>query len=945
VSSNLTTTQDVALNKASLEMREVVVIAERPLVQRNTTNTIRLMTQEDIRDLPVRTINTFVSMQAGVVERDGRLYVRGGRSGEISYYVDGANVTNPIRREATVGVIQEAMEEIQLQSGGYTAEFGGANSGIVRTTVRTGGPDLRWTVDYQTDDFAKPGSQFLGTSAYGYRNGVVTVGGPLMNGIRFFLIGQHNYTRQNQRIFLEPFSFDSLRTDALGNRPAGQLLPNGGAIEFKQNYLYNNWNFTNNGIGTVLLDLNQMVQVPVKLKFTGSYSFAQTPNNTGWTAGVTNYYRNPRLIQLNETEIAFANVRLTHILGPSTFYEVGLSYQNRFVRNYLPDFGDDWKTYADSLTYNQKGFNTSNWRSRYEGPYGYSTVFQFPSSAGFTAPDAPNVGYSKTNTRQFGLTIDFTSQITSRWEFKAGGNIDSWVYRSYNTNAQTYDLFLDPNKTGTFRTFPTDYERRVRLIRAVITNIGYDLDGNLSDGLSYTLPDGAVSTLDGPRKPLFASAYVQNKLEYHDLILNVGARFEYFDPKMLNVPQTVNPVTGVADYSDPPTDDALNVLQEDKLTYVDPTSYVLPRLNFAFPVTDRTVFYAQYGKYAQIPRLDQFYTDPVTLSGLVSKQSRTSTNLGGAVVGFLAKPERNTQYEMGVRQTLSDNFALTFSGFYKDLKDQIQLRRIYSSDGLPIFVGFTNQDFGTIKGLETTLELRRTNRFAARMNYTLSDARGTGSSPTSAQNAVTDDASARFPNFINPLDYNETHRGTLNLDYRFARGDGGPVLEGMGLDLLITFNSGHSYTKIKEPQNLGQASPWNVGVRALIDSRNRNPVEPINASSTPWVFNVDMNFSKVFFLENFNVELYAHVLNLFNTKSIFNVYPTTGTPTDDGWLKSPFAAPYRAIPKYVAFYQAFNVNNRYAYDQIGAGGGLGAQAGGDLYGPPRQIILGLRIEM
>ena len=946
VNTNLTTIQDFPLSTTAIQTREIEVIAERPLIQRNTTNSMWISRFDDVKNLPIRGLQNFITLQAGIVERDGRIYVRGGRSGELAYFVDGANVTNPLSNSNNVSVIQESVEEFQLQVGGYTAEFGGAASGVMRTSVRTGGAQLKWTVDYQTDDFAKPGEQFLGTSAYGFRNGVVTVGGPLTSGVRFFLTGQHNYTRQSQRRFLEPFRFDSLKQDNLGSRTAGELLPNGGTLEFKRNYLYNNWDQTNSGVGTLLFDLNAMAQIPVKVKFTGSYSFNNNPSGTGWTGGLGGYFRNPSLLAMNETEVTFGNVRITHILGPTTFYEVGLSYQNRFARSYDPNFGDDWKSYADSGKYAAKGFDTKEWRSRYEGPFGYSTIFQF----GFTDPNAPNAGYSKGNTRQMGVTIDFTSQVNPRWELKAGGSIESWIWRTYGANAQSYNLFLDVNKNGVFgeladRTFANDYEKRVRLQRAAITNVGYDLDGNESEGQSYTLTNGATATLDGPRKPLFASAYIQNKFEYRDLILNFGARYEYFDPQIVAVPTTINPTTGLPDYNEPPIDQSLNMLQEDKLTFVDPSSYILPRLNFAFPVTDRTVFYAQYGKYAQLPSLGQFYITNTTLSAIVNPSTRTPYNLGGAAVGYVSKPERNTQYEMGIRQALSDNFALTLSGFYKDLRDQIQLRRIFSSQDLPLFVGFTNADFGTVKGLETTLELRRTNRLAARLNYTLSNASGTGSTSRSSQNGVTDEASARFPNFINPLDYDEAHRGTLLLDYRFAKGDGGAILEGMGANILVTFNSGHAYTKVQEPRNLGQATPWNIGVRALIDSRSRNPVEPINSSSTPWVFNVDLNFSKEFYLEAFNVVLYARVQNFFNTRQILNVFPTTGTPYDDGWLKSPFAESYKAIPNYEAFYREVILGNRWAYNNIGAGGGLGGQAGGDLFGAPRQIILGLKLEM
>ncbi|MGQ4272370.1 hypothetical protein, partial [Nocardiopsis changdeensis] len=89
--------------------------------------------------------------------------------------------------------------------------------------------------DILTDDFAGPGQSFLGTTATGYRNIVGTVGGPLpyLEDVRFFLAVQHNYVRNRQQMFLEPFRFEGLVSDGFGGRPAGELLPNGGTVEFK----------------------------------------------------------------------------------------------------------------------------------------------------------------------------------------------------------------------------------------------------------------------------------------------------------------------------------------------------------------------------------------------------------------------------------------------------------------------------------------------------------------------------------------------------------------------------------------------------------------------------------------------------------------------------------------------------------------------------------------
>jgi hypothetical protein len=922
VNSGMTTTADVKLASSAVQVQGIEIVAERPLIQRNTTNTVRMTSQEEIKSLPYRGVTSIVALSAGVVQQNGQLYVRGGRVGEVAFFIDGASVTNPMYAEDArqgVSIIQEAIEEIQLQSGGYTAEFGGASSGIARTTVRTGGSQYRITADYQTDDFAKAGEKFLGTTSFGFRNAVATISGPIpmLSRSTFFVAGQHNYVRNRQKIFLTPFRFDSLVTDIYYTYGAGIPLP--GPVEFKENTIPNSWNESDDIQGTLLFNFD-----PVKVRATGSYTFQENPNNHTWTAGVANYFL--KTPNMSNTKSTFANLRLTHILSQTTFYEVGLSYFQRAGKTYDPDLGDNWQEYADSVAARRigrlTGDSTGFYRSRWVGPRPYSVVDAFT----FNNPWNINNAYSKTSQRSLGVTVDLTSQVTPTWELKAGGRLETWLMRSYSAgNISGFNEFVarsgNTYSDAAIAANPAlKQERDVRYGNAGgLGYYGYDLYGNEYD-----------SGVDGPRKPTFASAYIQNKMEFHDLILNIGARYEYFDQNVQVIDNWVNPAwnNNLNYFADP----------ENQLKNSSPTSLILPRVSFSFPVTDRTVFYAMYGKYAQLPPLSRLYAGTTTLAARISPLSRVGYELADnpTGAGMFVRPERTTQYEMGIRQTISDNFALTMTGFYKDVRDQIQQKRILNANGVPMFVSYQNADFSTIKGLEMTLELRRTNRLSARVNYTLQDGRGSASTPASSRVAVSDDGTARFPNFIFPFDYNQTHRGTIFIDYRWGKNDGGPVLEGLGFNVVLSFNSGHNYTQILEPQVLGQASVWNVGIRPIIDPRTRNPVEPVNSSTTPWVFNIDLNASKVLYLSDMTFELYVNVLNLLNTKQVINVFPNTGTPTDDGWLRSPLSASYTAIPRYVEFYQTLNLDNRYSY--------RGA-TGNDVYGSPREIRVGLKLEL
>jgi outer membrane receptor protein involved in Fe transport len=327
------------------------------------------------------------------------------------------------------------------------------------------------------------------------------------------------------------------------------------------------------------------------------------------------------------------------------------------------------------------------------------------------------------------------------------------------------------------------------------------------------------------------------------------------------------------------------------------------------------------------------YDGFIALSRTVSPVSGGNAFL--TPVGFLSEPERLTQYEVGFRQQLGDVAAFTVTGFYKDTRNQLAVRKFADENGNPLYTAYLNNDFGTIKGLEFTLDLRRVQRLSGRLNLTLQNARGTGSNPTSSFGVVERQDIGRFPSFINPLDFNQPMRGTALIDYRFGKGDGGSILQGLGAFALLNFNSGHNYTKIKEPESLGQASPYTIGVRPLIDPRSSFPIESVNASTTPAQFTVDLTVNKLFYFSSFNLEIYANVLNLLNAENKINVFPNTGTTEDDGWLNNPIASEFVKDTQYVDFYRAFNLDNRHAY--INA-------TGNDLLGIPRQIRLGLRLE-
>jgi len=867
-------------------------------------HTLRILNREYIQRSPIRNLDNLLALENGVVLQDGELHARGGRAGQIAYFLDGATATNPFFNTASFPFIPEAVEEIRLHTGAYPAELGGGNSALVETILRSGGPTFEATLDYRTDGFAKPGNEFLGAAPLGYREAIITLGGPAPSipRLKFFIAGRHKYFRSRDAIFIEPFRFEELVTDALGSRPSGTPLP--GPVAFEQNYLPGNWLRENALQGALTFDAK-----PVEVRFTGAYSNVEQRLDHDWPIAINNLFT--RKERVDEERNALLNLQATHRLNSSLLYQIAVSYSSRSQRIFDSDFGDNWMLYVDSLANADAGYPGFN--SRWEGPLQYSIVQNFQ----LNDPNAPVNSYLKNDQENLGFSADFTAKFNSKYELKFGGRLDRWTMRRYDVNnILSYMIFAYGRDGKTPRTFESGLARRVRLDRAgIIDRFGYDVDGIEIDGGP-----------EGQRKPSFASIYLQNRLHYGKALIELGLRYERFD---LKVPMP-------ADFENPVIIETLNYLDETTLVRTKPEEFVLPRLSIAFPISQRTDFFAAFGEYAQMPALRDIYVSNRVLSHATSPVTRTG------IVGFTAKPERSRHIEFGVRHTLRNGIDLSATIFFDKSKNLLRLGRVFAEGtgtvpaGPPLFEALLNDDDADASGFEFNLDLKRTKRLSARVNYAYTDAKGTEADLRSLAN------SSFFDRRIVPqsytLSYQQKHRGSILMNYRFDEVELGNIFEGMGLSTILSFNSGYLYTSIRELSNLSNATPWNIGVYPLT-----NPslfysltIEEPNSSTTPWNFNFDFSLNKVFDIAGIGTELRLDVLNVFDTKHVINVYPQTGSATNDAWLRSPMARPFLSIPNYVEFYKAVNEQNRWAYSLA---------TGNDLFGAPRQIRFGMRLEL
>jgi hypothetical protein len=260
---------------------------------------------------------------------------------------------------------------------------------------------------------------------------------------------------------------------------------------------------------------------------------------------------------------------------------------------------------------------------------------------------------------------------------------------------------------------------------------------------------------------------------------------------------------------------------------------------------------------------------------------------------------------------------MTIEAFYREMRNQIQL--IGRQQAFPkTYTTFGNIDFGTVKGLTFSYDLRRTKNLKLRAAYTLQFAEGTGSTQTSAANLIR--AGKQNIRSTTPLSYDQRHAIVATVDYRYGSGKDyngpivfdKPILKNTGANFQFNLGSGTPYSKQQVPTGNGLISG---GGSPIIDGS-------INGSRLPWQFRVDARLDRDIKLKvgendkELNLNVYLWVLNVLNTQNIINVYRATGTADDDGYLNDPrFSQDINSRIDNQAFTEQYlmNVNNYYNY--------------------------------
>jgi hypothetical protein len=342
-------------------------------------------------------------------------------------------------------------------------------------------------------------------------------------------------------------------------------------------------------------------------------------------------------------------------------------------------------------------------------------------------------------------------------------------------------------------------------------------------------------------------------------------------------------------------------LSSNAFTTYTPQINVMPRVAFAFPISDVANFFAHYDVLTQRPPAYGVFNPDLFLP---TQYMFIQSQINGIINNPNLLPQQTVEYELGYSQVLDEarTSALTLSAFYRENKSEIDAYR-YLNAYPTTYTAFANIDFGTTKGLSISYDLRRVNNIKFRASYTLQFADGTGSGPESGVNL----ANSGSPNLQIPQALNNDQRNTflINIDYHYSAGQNynGPVfttksgkaiqiLANAGINLNFEAGSGTPYT-VQGNATEGNGNGGNVAIGI---ANHYSLVGSINGAYLPWQYRVDMRADKEFPIvispskgdnaRHCSLLVYLAITNLLNTENVKNVYAFTGSPTDDGYLAS-----------------------------------------------------------
>ncbi len=839
ISIDQTTEVNFNLSSNAIQTEEVVVIATTPIVQRDVSSSRVNLNVEEIQNLPVSSISGVIGLQAGV--RSG-LEIRGGAANQTAFLVNGVTLRDERDNSPFTGISYSAIDEVQIQTGGFNAEYGNVRSGLINVVTKEGSRDkysfsliTRYSAasqkhfgmsphdrnSYWVRPYVDPQVAWFGTEAldpitgepvwdeftqkqFPQFDGWVAVAEKTLldddptNDLTPEQ-AQQIYLWQHRRI--TDIQDPDYEVDASfgGPVPFGQSLGN---LRFSASYRQTQDMYVvplsrdgvNDWVGQ--LKLTSDIGEGKKLMLQGLLSQKKGTNNNN--AGIAGIFTTPEDIGAVMNRVSYIDARIfapdywapstidytsfsgkfTNAINQSTLYEVTLS-----------SFSSEYSTNPGRVRDTAQIYNIAGiWLD--EGPFGFQEGPIPGRPYEITGIDGLRMGVGFSNSRDssvvtvYNAKVDFQSQIDNVNNIKAGIEIN---YTSNRVNYASVDKFLPSGRS-----------------RSVWSNF-----------------------------PIRAAIYAQDKLEFEGMVANVGVRLDYSDPQ--GDWYEYDAYTSAF-----ASENSLGLDTLLKKVSVEKQLDISPRVGISFPISINSKLYFNYGHFRQMPTPENLF--------LLRRYSDNNQ------VVRLADPNlplpKTVAYELGYEQNLFDEFLVRVAGYYKDVSLQSRLVNYISRDNKIDYVRTEPNNYQDVRGFELQLTKNRGDWVQGFINYTY-DVRSAGNfgygiyyESASLQRNYETTTSSVYQEKPIPRPF-----ANANIDL-FTPSDFGPQFGSLSLLGDFRFSFVASWTS-------GYYFSWAGGGSI-----------PGLENNVQWndYWNVDLRISKTFNIMGVNLQVFADISNLLDYK-------------------------------------------------------------------------------
>ena len=813
VSVNRTTPLKIELNESAIEGTTVYVTADQVSIKKDQTSTVKNISSDQIEILPVENVAGIINMQSGVV--DG--HFRGGRNTEVTYLIDGMRVDEGFGgTSSAVEIEPETLNDLEIITGTFNAEYGKAMSGVVNQVTKDGKNIFEGKVSInqsnyltQNDDIFAGISEFDLNLNQDYR---MQLSGPIFKDVLTFFA---NYRFQDNLNHLNGYHYFNV-TDSSSfyqDNPLDWYSEHSGehvqetycsdqsgvpVVNESGNIIRESGECSNYGICTLelsscvdvntgetliyTLDENYCTQALQGILIINQESIERIHIDE-CQLNIPSYYEqnygyiNPLISSSFSSsiyEIRSKNdaiVPMNYSLNKSLFLK--LTYKpisNLKMSLLMSENNDEWHSYNHAYKYNPYGMSFESRKSSF---YAIQSNIMF-NNAAFLESKLSIINNAYGN-------YVYENPLDQRY---VGDQLHTAVpgfFTGGQSKGHTTRDMMDIN-------FKTDFNWQVNASHTV--KFGFEYTSHKIENSSLQIRPHPDSTNYSPYiitdelstysdiytvEPFEGSFYIQDKMEFDEMVINLGLRYDYFDPNTFYPSDYRNPLNLISNVN------SSEILKANVQTSLS------PRFGLAYQIADEAVLHFSYGHFFQIPPMYAMYAN----SNWLIPTTNFQTILGNPNL----EAEKTITYELGLWQKLNEYMGFEINLYYRDIYNLLGTTTWTTYNQVKYGL-YDNKDYGNVRGIEFKLDGNYGN-LKTYVNYTLQYTRGIADSPTQAFSR--EGQSLDPVNKLIPMSWDQRH--TFNVTVAYDENN-------FGISSTTYFNSGTPYTF--EPLSESQLAQINL---------------------------------------------------------------------------------------------------------------------------------------